>query len=596
MKDWTGGWTRRQFLERVGLAGGAAAVYETMTALGLINLPHAWAGPPRLPREVGAGKTVLILGAGIGGLTAAYELTRAGYRCEILEAQNRAGGRSLTARQGTVIHEQSREHGATRQLCQFDPGLYLNMGPGRLPYHHRRVLHYCRELGVPLEVYVMETTANLFQTDQAWNGQAMVNRRIANDTRGYIAELLAKAVRKSALDDELDEGDRDRLLCLLKVFGDLGQGDACTDCSQPAGSCPDPAQPASACVDCGKTCQRCIECGETCPACLAYQGSTRSGCDAPLTVLDACSPEAPLAFSELLRSEFWRHRFYQPIDYEWQATLFQPVGGMDQIVEGFKRQVGSLIEYESPVEQIQLADDGVVVTYRDGFTGNVLQKRADFCLSNIPLPVLQGIPANFEPEFGWAVQHGEFAPTCKVGWQANARFWEDDRYQIYGGISWIDDLITQMWYPSNDYFGGKGTLTGAYNYEDNARAMGRMSLAQRLVAARKGAVKLHPEFGDDKLVPQALGLSIAWQNVPYQQGGWAEWTDCEEDRRAYARLLAPDRRFHVVGDQVSTLPGWQEGAMMSAEHVVEQLAGIRPRDVPRILEAPNTRRLVQGRF
>ena len=26
-----------------------------------------------------------------------------------------------------------------------------------------------------------------------------------------------------------------------------------------------------------------------------------------------------------------------------------------------------------------------------------------------------------------------------------------------------------------------------------------------------------------------------------------------------SRLLAPDRRFFVVGDQVSQLPGWQEG-------------------------------------
>lgn len=46
-------WTRRRFLEMVGLAGGSAALYETMTALGLINTPAAWAGPPQLPRGFG---------------------------------------------------------------------------------------------------------------------------------------------------------------------------------------------------------------------------------------------------------------------------------------------------------------------------------------------------------------------------------------------------------------------------------------------------------------------------------------------------------------------------------------------------------------
>jgi len=59
------------------------------------------------------------------------------------------------------------------------------------------------------------------------------------------------------------------------------------------------------------------------------------------------------------------------------------------------------------------------------------------------------------------------------------------------------------------------------------------------------------------------------------------------------RLQAP--RFFVVGDQVSQLPGWQEGAMMSAQHVVEQIGGRRLLTVPRIKHAPNTRRLIHGR-
>lgn len=584
MRDWKSGTTRRQFLELVGKAGGTAAVYETMTALGLINLPGAWAGSPKLGAGSGAGKKVIILGAGIGGLTAAYELSRAGYQCEILEAQNRAGGRSLTARAGSVITEQSAKHGVTEQHCQFDQGLYLNMGPGRLPYHHRRVLHYCHQLGVPLEVYVMETTANLFQTPDAWGGAPQVNRRIANDTRGYIAELLAKAIKKGALDQELDEGDRDKMLCLLKVFGDLGEAKTCKSCG------------ATVCAACGKSCTGCRDCAGQCPTCFAYAGSTRSGCGHPLTVTTPCAPEQPLALKELLNAQFWQHRFYQPVDYEWQATLFQPVGGMDEIVQGFLRQVGTLIQYRSVVEEIRLADDGVEVFYRDEFGGERCSRRADYCISNIPLPVLQEIPANFSAPFAKAVAHGKFDPTCKVGWQANRRFWEDDENQIYGGISWIDDLITQMWYPSYDYFSAKGTLTGTYNYDDHAVRMGEMSLEERLRVAREGALRLHPEFAEPGLVPMELGLSIAWQNVPFQRGGWARWEDDEDDRKAYAELLSPDGRFFVVGDQVSTLPGWQEGAMMSAEHVVEQIAGIRPLEVPDIESAPNTRRLVQGRF
>jgi monoamine oxidase len=248
------------------------------------------------------------------------------------------------------------------------------------------------------------------------------------------------------------------------------------------------------------------------------------------------------------------------------------------------------------VEEIRLEDSSVEVVYRDGFTGDLERKRADWCVSNIPLPVLQTIPANFADDFRAAVKRGRFAATCKVGWQANRRFWEGSADQIYGGISWIDHPITQMWYPSYDYFTAKGTLTGAYNYDDVARRFGALGLGERLAEARRGATRLHPEFADPAVVPEELGLSIAWHNVPFQRGGWAEWDDSAADADAYERLLAPDRRFHVVGDQVSTLPGWQEGAMMSAEHVIEQIAGIRPLAVPDIRQAPRSKRLVQGRF
>lgn len=574
--------TRRRFLEQVGLAGGSAALYETMTALGLINLPEVWAGPPQLPQGSGAGKSVVILGAGIGGLTAAYELMRAGYQCQIIELTDRAGGRNHTARRGTVLTEKRADGTTLRQVCNFDEGLYLNLGPGRLPYHHRRVLHYCQELGVALEIYVMETMANLFQSDKAFGGKGQIRRRIVNDTQGYISEMLAKAVNQNALKAELDEEDRNNLLCLLKAFGDLGENELCSSCGQ------------TKCKSCNASCQDCVRCGKECVTCFQYSGSTRDGC--PITVYEPCEPGAKLALKELLSSEFWRFRFSQSFEYEWQPTLFQPVGGMDKIVDGFVRKVGSLIRYQTEVLNIETRIDGVTIATKDRKTGPLNSIKADYCISNIPLPLLNKIKNNFAPAFSEAVALCEYDPTCKLGWQANQRFWENDKNQIYGGISYTDDPITQMWYPSYDYFTRNGTLTGVYNYDNDAIAFGNMSQEERIRTARKGAVKFHPEFADIRLVPSDKAISIAWQNIANEGGGWANWDPASGDHtKAYARLLAPDRRFFVVGDQVSQLPGWQEGAMMSAQHVVEQIGGRRLLTVPRIRRAPNTRRLIHGR-
>ena len=583
------GLSRRRFLEQVGVAGGSAAVYETMTALGLINMPAPWTGPPQLPRGVGANQSVVILGAGIGGLTAATMLTEAGYTCRILEAQNRLGGRNFTARNGTPVVEISKEHGRTTQVCKFDPGLYLNMGPGRIPYHHRRVLHYCEDLGVPLEVYVMETMANLFQTGKSFDAKAKIRRQVYYDMQGYISELLAKAISKKALDAELDnEEDRDRLLCLLQTFGDLGENKKCKECGE-----------ALACVTCGTGCIGCVKCAAEHQCCFTYWGSTRTGC-AP-TVHRPCEPmeRNKLSLHDLLRSEFWQDRFYQALEYEWQPTLFQPVGGMDQIVEGFKRKLRALrvpIGTDSEVTGIHLlnSENKVEVTFKNTRSGTEAKVKADYCVGNIPIPILKKIrKEGFSQNYLDAIEAGQFAETCKLGWQANERFWEKDN-EIYGGISYADDMIVQMWYPSNDYFSKKGTLTGLYNYDEQAREFGALSLPDRIKRARQGALKLHPEkFRNEAIVPSNLAISIAWHNVPYQEGGWVDWKPGQE--HFYSTLLKPDGRFHMVGDQVSTLPGWQEGAMMSAEHAVSQIGGVAALAEPQVLEVPNSRRLVQGR-
>ncbi|MGH9422381.1 MAG: FAD-dependent oxidoreductase, partial [Thermoanaerobaculia bacterium] len=131
--DSRGKWTRRRFLETIGRVGGAAAVYESMVALGMVRVPDsAYANPIQVAEGSGSGKTIVILGAGVAGLTAAYELQKrkSGYNIIILEAENRSGGRSYTVRNGDKIIE---KHGKDtwEQTCHFDKDQYLNAGPGR---------------------------------------------------------------------------------------------------------------------------------------------------------------------------------------------------------------------------------------------------------------------------------------------------------------------------------------------------------------------------------------------------------------------------------------------------------------------------------
>ncbi len=111
-------------LTMIGLSAGSSVMYQAMHSLGF-----AAESTFRDPLQLGAapkGASVLVLGAGIAGMVAAYELRNAGYRVQVLEYNARAGGRNWTLRGG----DRYTELGGATQQVQFDPGLYINPGPG----------------------------------------------------------------------------------------------------------------------------------------------------------------------------------------------------------------------------------------------------------------------------------------------------------------------------------------------------------------------------------------------------------------------------------------------------------------------------------
>jgi monoamine oxidase len=81
-------------------------------------------------------KRIIIIGAGMAGLVAGYELANAGHDPVILEAQNRVGGRVYTIR-------------------RFAPGLYAEAGAMRIPRVHDLTLGYCEQFGLELRPFMM---------------------------------------------------------------------------------------------------------------------------------------------------------------------------------------------------------------------------------------------------------------------------------------------------------------------------------------------------------------------------------------------------------------------------------------------------------
>ncbi len=510
--------SRRDFLNWVGAAGGSAAVYQASLALGLIPT-RAEAHTPRvsLPPASGAGRRVVVLGAGISGLVCAYELERAGYAVTVLEAARRVGGRNLTVRSGDVIDEMGNP-----QVCRFDdhPDLYFNCGPARIPAHHSHLLNYCRELGVALEVFVNVNYHAWVHDSGAFGGKPVRLRQYMADARGFMAELLSKAVNRQAFDAPFDANDAERLMAFLRAYGDLDENNL-------------------------------------------YRGSARAGY-ASGGMVEAPQLRQPLDFREILRSDFWQYRMHWGESEDQAAPLMQAVGGNDRIVEGFVRHIRSPILIHAPVQSILLRGDGVEVVYTR--EGQLQSLRADYCFNCIPKHLLHGIRNNLPREYLAAMTHVQRGKLFKIGLQMKERFWE--RENIYGGITWTEADIGQLWYPSHGTHGAKGVMLGAYVFGDDGNdRFARMSPAQRMETAIRSGERIHPGYRDYV----ENGVSIAWHRMNHHMGCSDHWT--EEARRLYYRTLQQPAggRHWLIGDQVSYHPGWQEGAVSSAFHAMADL-------------------------
>src|ERR1700694_3224698 len=206
---------RRDLLSLIGAMAGSAAMYHAMTSLGFAS-ESTYKGPISLKGDPKAA-SVLILGAGLAGMTAALELRKAGYKVQILEFNNRPGGRSWTLRSGDSF----TELGGVKQTCEFEQGLYINPGPWRIPYHHRALLDYCKRLGVTLEPFIQLNHNALLHASTAFGGVPQRIRDIKTDFQGQISELLAKATQQGKLDEAVSKEDREMLMAALRSWGAL---------------------------------------------------------------------------------------------------------------------------------------------------------------------------------------------------------------------------------------------------------------------------------------------------------------------------------------------------------------------------------------
>ncbi|MBO9579485.1 MAG: flavin monoamine oxidase family protein [Sphingobium sp.] len=514
--------SKRDLLAMIGRTAGATAMYMAMNSLGQAQA-STFKGPIKL-EGAPKGQSVLILGAGVAGMTAALELSRAGYNVQVLEYNDRVGGRSWTLRGG----DSYTELGGATQHCQFAPGNYINPGPWRIPWHHHGLIHYCHELGVALEPF-MQVNYNAYIHDtKKFGGKPQRFRHVQADYYGYVGELLSKSVKKGALDDAVSKEDGELLLESLRSWGGLDKN------------------------------FRYVK---------GRESSNRRGWDKePGGGLSAEPiPSDPMSVETVLRSGMWR-QLGGNLSWDHESTIFQPVGGMGMVAKGFEKAVGHLVRLNSKVTTIKQSDAGVTVNYVDTKTGAKGTASANYCICTIPLPILAQIEMNVGPDLAAAIRAVPYSTSVKVGLEFKRRFWEQDD-KIYGGISYTDLPNSQISYPSSNYGAtGPGVLLGAYTGGTAGYELTAMSPEDRIARVLDWGSQMHPQYRAEYM----NGISVGWHRVPWVLGCFGQWN--EETRAShYKNLCAMDGRIMLAGEHASYYGGWQEGGITSAIDAITRL-------------------------
>lgn len=474
---------RRTFLQSVAAVGA-------LPLAGAVGAPAAAAN--------GGGNRVVVLGAGLAGLGAAYNLMKHGYEVTVLEAQHRPGGRVETVRDG------------------FHRGGHAEMGAVRIPETHAHTMKYVKEFGLELLPY-----------DEGTRAFFMQGGRFLPPPAGMHWPLQGFGP-----DEQPDPAARipDYLLSGFDKLGDVH----------------DPGWPGAF--------PSALELDN-----LSVAGYMRSQ-GASETWLD-------WIFGQEGRIARGNAAAAFGVESQGGGQIRGIKGGNDRLPYAFAAALGRRVRFGSEVVRIAQDRRGVTVGVRDRRRQHEI--RADRCVCALPFAPLRRvhIDAGFSHEKLAAIRKLQYMAAARCYFQTRMRFWQHDPLGPLGGLNLVatDTMAGRVWNTSSQQADADLGMVHAYMFDNEAIDFAAWG-DRRVAAMRRLFRRLLPGIDG-----QVVGVAHkAWQEDPWAGGGWG-WTQPGELRWMFPAMRSVEGRVHFAGEHTSLWITYMNGALESAERVVQEI-------------------------
>jgi len=351
---------RREFL-KLGLLASSAQ----------LALPRSWSFTPQGLSHAASPKKVLVVGAGLAGLVAGYELTQAGHDVIILEAQLRTGGRVQTLRE------------------PFSDGLYAEAGAARIPDNHDLTLHYVKHFSLTLVPFFPKELSMVYRI----GGKRIKARSWSDLDLSQVPLDLTAEERRLGMSG------------LLQKY----LGDALNDIGDPRA--PDWPSGSAKKYD-----------SMTMAEFLKSRGASHGAIEL-LEYPYASAEDDPVSLLWNLRDDWYPLR---------ETTRYKIDGGNDKLPRAFAEKLKEKIHYGSPVVRIE-QDSGRVraIAVQSGIHRTF---EADRLICAVPFPPLRRVEVQppFSERRRKAIAELRYDTVTRVILQCRSRFWEKDGCNGFG--------------------------------------------------------------------------------------------------------------------------------------------------------------------